>query len=359
VSLTPLLAAAALSAVLSWLIVALVRDAALRRGLLDVPNARSSHARPTPRLGGLGIMAAVLASVGAGIALGIDPGALPLLLGIAAVVGGLSLVDDLRGLPALARLAVHVAAAAAIMWAVGGFEQILIILDHLRPGSVIVGVSAAVAAGLWIVWIAGFVNAFNFMDGIDGIAGVQAAAAGVAWLAIGWFVGEPALALLGTSMAAACLGFLLHNWSPASIFMGDVGSAFLGILLATAPLAARMPRGLLVPAMLTVWPFVFDTALTLVRRAARRENLLAAHRSHLYQRLTQAGWSHGQVATLYGTLAAGGAVLALAVAIEAVGAPAAFAAVAMAGIALWGLVLRVERQQDGGTAASIADSSRA
>lgn len=356
---TILLAAAAVGAGVSWLAVALVRDFAVRRGLFDLPNERSSHARPTPRIGGLGIGAAVLASVGLGAALGVDATPLLPLLAVAAAVGGLSLIDDLRGLPALIRLAVHVGGALILVTAVGAFTEIRVAGDLLTPVSGILLLSPALGAVLTAVWITGFVNAFNFMDGIDGIAGGQAAIAGTAWMVIGWLLGEPALALLGTAIAAACLGFLLHNWPPASIFMGDVGSAFLGVLLATAPLAVRPGRGLLIPALLTVWPFVFDAALTLVRRATRRENLLAAHRSHLYQRLVQAGWSHGRVARLYGALAAGGALLAVAVAIESVGAPAAGAAAGLAAAALWTMVVRAERLQDRGTAAVIQDSSRA
>jgi Fuc2NAc and GlcNAc transferase len=281
------------------------------------------------------------------------------ILTVAVAVAGLSLIDDLRGLPALVRLAVHVAAAALLVRSIGAFTDIRVAPDPLLAISGVLVLSPALGAAITAAWIVGLVNAFNFMDGIDGIAGAQAAIAGAAWLVIGTLLGEPALALLGAAQAAACAGFLLHNWSPASIFMGDVGSAFLGILLAAAPLVVRPDRGLLIPAMLTVWPFVFDTALTIVRRASRRENLLAAHRSHLYQRLTQAGWSHGQVARLYAALAAGGALLAVAVAIESIGTPAAAAIVGIAAAALWTLVLRAERLQDRGAAADIQDSSRA
>ncbi len=359
-SLPVLLAAAALGGGLSWLLVARVRDEARRRGLLDVPNIRSSHVLPTPRLGGLGIVAAVVASIGLGLALGLDAMRLLPLLAVAAVVAGLSLIDDLRGLPALVRLVVHAAAAAVVVGGIGAFVEIRVAPDPLLSPSGGLLLSPALGAAVTAAWIVGFVNAFNFMDGIDGIAALQAVIAGLAWAAIGWLLDEPALALLGVAVAAACVGFLAHNWSPASIFMGDVGSAFLGVLLAAGALATRPPRSLLVPTVLTVWPFVFDTSLTLARRVRRRENLLAAHRSHLYQRLTQAGWSHGAVAALYGGLAAGGAALAVAVATgRGVGAPAALAAVGIAAAALWTVVLRAERLQDRGAVAVIQDSSRA
>jgi hypothetical protein len=145
--------------------------------------------------------------------------------------------------------------------------------------------------------------------------------------------------------------------------MGDVGSAFLGLLLAGAPLVTRPPHSLLIPAVLVAWPFVFDTGLTLVLRTARGENVLAAHRSHLYQRLTQAGWSHRRVATLFAALAAGGAVLAVPVATGGgVGATTALAIVGIAAASLWSLVVYVERQPQGrpaGAAGSVEGSPRA
>jgi Fuc2NAc and GlcNAc transferase len=355
-----LLAAAVLSAGVSWLVVAFVRDVALRRGLLDVPNARSSHARPTPRLGGLGLVAGVLASTGLALAFGLGLTRAVPVIGAAVAVAGLSLVDDLRGLPAVIRLVFHIAAASGVLWSVGGFDEVVVAGEPLWSGTGIAILSPALAAVVTVVWIVAFVNAFNFMDGIDGIAALQAVVAGLAWTAIGWLLDEPALALLGAAVAAAASGLLAHNWSPASIFMGDVGSAFLGILLAAAPLTTRPPRGLLIPAVLTVWPFVFDTSITLARRARRRENLFAAHRSHLYQRLTQAGWSHAAVATLYGALAAGGALLAVAVASgRAIGAPAAVISAGIAAAVLWGTVVRAERLQDRSTVPAIEDSSRA
>ena len=124
------------------------------------------------------------------------------------------------------------------------------------------------------------------MDGIDGLAGGQALVAGLAWMATGWATDQFAPAAVGAALAGAAFGFLLHNWSPARTFMGDVGSAFLGFVLATLPLLATPRRAFAVPAVLIVWPFVFDTAVTLLRRLSRRENVFAAHRTHLYQRLT-------------------------------------------------------------------------
>jgi len=139
---------------------------------------------------------------------------------------------------------------------------------------------------------------------------VQGVCAGLAWAVAGYCLGQPAVTCCGGLLAAGCAGFLVHNWSPAKIFMGDVGSAFLGFLFAVLPLlaVAGVRDGALSPAtaarlpafgVLVVWPFVGDGALTLVRRALKREPVWKAHRSHLYQRLVQTGWSHAQVSGWY------------------------------------------------------------
>jgi UDP-N-acetylmuramyl pentapeptide phosphotransferase/UDP-N-acetylglucosamine-1-phosphate transferase len=285
------LAFAAAALVLSWAGTAAVRTWALRRGVLDVPNERSSHVAPTPRGGGAAIVAVVLGGAALGGAVGIFRPAWPLL---AAGAGGLlvalvSLKDDLRPLPALIRLAAHVAAAGVL---VGGMPAAW-------------GLPAA-------FWLVGLTNAYNFMDGIDGIAGLQGAVAGSAWAAIGWLAGRPEIALLGALLAAASLGFLAHNWSPARIFMGDVGSAFLGYSFAALPLLfdATSLRSLLM-GVLVVWPFVLDSGFTLLRRLLRGENVLTAHRGHLYQRWAQSGAPHARIALAYGALSLLGAGLAV------------------------------------------------
>jgi FlaA1/EpsC-like NDP-sugar epimerase len=165
------------------------------------------------------------------------------------------------------------------------------------------------------VWIVGVTNAYNFMDGIDGIAAGQAVVAGLGWAVIGWVNGQPTVGTLGALIAATSLGFLGHNWPPARIFMGDVGSAFLGYTLAVLPLVASAgsagigPTAALMWAMLLAWPFLFDTSYTLVRRLLRGENIVTAHRSHLYQRLTAAGHTHLFVTILYVFLAIVGALV--------------------------------------------------
>ena len=151
------------------------------------------------------------------------------------------------------------------------------------------------------------------MDGIDGIAGAQALVGG------NWLDDRGAarrdradIAALSLLVAAASSGFLLHNWHPAKVFMGDAGSGFFGFLFAALPLLA--PAGsvsFVWCAVLLMWPFLFDTGFTLLRRASRFENVLAAHRSHIYQRLVITGCSHVQVTLVYAGLAMLGAVAAI------------------------------------------------
>jgi glycosyltransferase WbpL len=319
----------------TWLVAFVVGEWARRRRILDVPNARSSHVRPTPRLGGIGIAAGVVA------ALLLSPaaaGRVAIVLALGLTVSAASLLDDVRGLSARVRLLLHVAVALAAVWA-------LQVADVVAP---VAGTASAwVFAAVAVVWIVGFLNAFNFMDGIDGIAAGQALIASAGWVAIGVGIGDAAVVRLGAAVAGASIGFLALNWPPARIFMGDVGSAFLGFLLATLPLAGNEPLRLAGPALLLAWPFLFDTAFTLVRRASRGENLMEAHRSHLYQRLTRTGLSHAQVTSAYVALAAAGLPVAWLLAADRRAAAAlGLAAIAGLAAALWWVAQRREARLD-------------
>jgi len=282
-------------------------------GVLDIPNSRSSHSRATPRGGGLAILVVVFAA--GGVAAAADPGCRLRLAGVmlpALAVAAVSWLDDIRTLKNRTRFSVHLLAAAAAVWLLGPVERVslgsLCTIDLEAAGL------AAAAWPLSIVWIVGLTNAFNFMDGTDGIAGITAAACGAGLAAAGVAIGSPLVAILATAIAAGSLGFLTCNWQPARIFMGDVGSAFLGCVLAALPMAAGDSDAvaLAVPvAVAGCWPFIFDTAYTLLRRLRKRENIFEAHRSHLYQRLVIAGWSHRGVAVLYGLLASSTAAMAV------------------------------------------------
>lgn len=298
-------AVAAGALVLSCLCVAGLRRWADER-MLDIPNVRSLHTRPIPRGGGLGIVIVVLIGTWGLFFFRIlsTPfralAAFSLGGGIVAWTGWL---DDIHRLPYRIRLVVQAISSAIILIIIGYFRNITVpfVGDiHLY----------SIGIPLGLLWMMGLTNAYNFMDGIDGIAGGQALVAGLGWAIIGYMSGETFGGLIGVLLAATSLGFLFHNWPPARIFMGDVGSAFIGFTLAVLPIMAgqRDPR-FIIAGVLLVWPFIFDTSFTLVRRMINKENIFEAHRSHIYQRLVIAGYSHRFVTLIYMGLALTGAIL--------------------------------------------------
>lgn len=284
------------------------------RQLIDIPNERSSHSRPTPRGGGLPMVMITL--VGAMVALiwTDAPGTATAILSFVAgggVVAGISWLDDWRSLSNRVRFSAHLIAAVVIVVLIGSWRNVTIPLF----GTVALGWVGVLCT---LFWITGLTNAYNFMDGIDGLAGVQAVVAGLGYALLGILLLQPAILLLGVLIAAASAGFLGHNWHPARVFMGDVGSAFLGYSFAVLPLVAMsfvpdadLSARLLVVAILFVWPFLFDAGFTFLRRLINRERVWEAHRSHLYQRLVMAGYQHNQVALIYSALAAIGGALGL------------------------------------------------
>lgn len=290
--------------VASVVVTGLVRAYALHRSVLDVPNDRSSHTVPTPRGGGLAIVVAALAVIGAGAAFDLVPGRLALAVGVGG--GAIALVgwvDDHRPLSARSRLVAQFAAAGFAVWLLGGLP--VLDLGHVE---VPLGPVGAVLSVVTLVWLT---NLYNFMDGIDGLAGGEAVLVAGAGGALAAAVGAPGIAFAAWSVAAASAGFLVWNWPPARIFMGDVGSAFLGFAIGVLALASE--RGGAVPILvwlLLLGAFVFDATVTLARRALRRERLSAPHRSHAYQRLARSAASH-RTATL-ATLGVGLALAALA-----------------------------------------------
>ena len=279
-----------LALILSAVATGAVRRAALSYGVLDVPNERSSHTSATPRGGG----ASIVLVVNLGLVTLMILGRVHITLAAALIVGGLAVagigfIDDKWSVPAGLRLAVHVGAALWATECLGGLPS-LWISDHLIQ----LGWFGRVLAVLGIVWA---LNLFNFMDGIDGIAGSEAvfvlASAGFGGMVAGGGSEISAVALL---MAAASLGFLLWNWPPAKIFMGDVGSGYCGYVIGVLVLAAGHQD----PAKVWVWlilggVFFVDATVTLIRRAARGERVLDAHRSHTYQWLARRWASHRRV----------------------------------------------------------------
>lgn len=318
--------------------VGVVRRWATARGVLDLPGVRSSHERPTPRGGGLAIAAiGLVVFVIVGV-VGSRPRADTLLwlaLG-AAIVAGVSLADDLRSLPVSIRLTAHILGAFVVVIGIGALSGVGL------PSGRFLGLGW-LAVPVTVLWVVGLTNAYNFMDGIDGIAGAQAVVAGAGWLLLAG--SNPVIAVIGLVLSASSLGFLLHNWPPAKIFMGDVGSAFVGYVLAVMTIiASRNDARFALVGLLLVWPFVFDTTLTFFRRLLRHENVLAAHRSHLYQRLVIADFSHQFVTLLYAALAALGVGLArIWLSQLQLAGPIVFASLIAAGASLWGFVCWAER----------------
>jgi UDP-N-acetylmuramyl pentapeptide phosphotransferase/UDP-N-acetylglucosamine-1-phosphate transferase len=284
-----------LSGFLSYLSIALLRFWASRVLVLDIPNERSSHTRPTPKGSGLAIVMITIG--GLFVAWYLCPEwTLPVLLSYgfgAILISAVSWLDDLHSLPNHIRFAAHSLSAIAVIVVIGFFRTASIPL----VGQLNLGFLGMPIAFLWLV---GLTNAYNFMDGIDGIAGGQAVVAGLGWAILGIVTDQQFVSILGALLAATSLGFLFHNWPPARIFMGDVGSAFLGFSFAClAVIAANREPALAIAGVLLVWPFVFDTLFTFFRRLKNRENVFSAHRSHLYQRLVISGYSHRTVTLLY------------------------------------------------------------
>lgn len=256
-----------------------------RAAVLDHPNERSLHEAPTPRGGGIALIGAILLAWLALMAAGAAGPRLLAVLGGAALLAAISWVDDLRGLSPATRLLAQFAAVGLGMVALIPAGPVF--QDWLMPG-----LDVAAAALLWL-W---FVNLFNFMDGIDGLAGSEAAAIGtglVVFAGVGSGL-DPGLAALSGTAAAAALGFLVWNWAPARIFLGDVGSVPCGYLLGFLLLDVAA-RGHWKIALILPLYFLADATLTLLRRLARGELVWRAHRQHFYQRAVQRGLGHGAV----------------------------------------------------------------
>jgi UDP-N-acetylmuramyl pentapeptide phosphotransferase/UDP-N-acetylglucosamine-1-phosphate transferase len=321
-----------------------------QRQIIDMPNERSSHTRPTPRGGGL-IIVGVTLFFGAILAAALVPDSiwhvyLPFAAG-AILVASISWLDDLRSLSNSARLAAHLSGAVIAIAGLGYWRTLA--LPFL--GTVTLGWWGALITALWIV---GLTNAYNFMDGTDGIAGGQAVIGGLGWAFLGWQAGQPLVSGLGFVVACSSTGFLVHNWPPARIFMGDVGSAFLGYTLAVLPVMfgfyGKESPGAPVVGLMLVWPFVFDTTFTFIRRLFRRENVFAAHRSHLYQRISTAHSGHARVALLYSGLALVGVILAQVWSARVLdGEVTCLLALPVLFLGLWAFVVIDERRQTDGT----------
>ncbi len=278
--------------VLSYFGVSIILRLMTRYQVLDRPNERSSHSTPVPLGGGLAIALIVLAT-SAWVANEIDWKRSLIYIVSASIIAWMGWRDDVHKVPALFRLFVQSAIALISIWGMGYFKVVAVPLF----GDLQLGIVGIIITFLWIV---GLTNAYNFMDGIDGNAGGVAFSAALGWMWLSadtqkWFVFWTALAI-----AASSLGFLRHNWTPAKVFMGDVGSTFLGYTFAVLSLvsADRGGDALLIGTLL-MWIVIMDSFMTFLGRVFKRENVFTGHRLHLFQRLVSGGYKHTTISQLY------------------------------------------------------------
>ncbi len=311
----------ALLAMLSWAAVAVLRPVLIRYRVVDAPNARSSHSAPKPRGAGLGLLTVALPAWAASGLMLEAPGGTWTVLVLALALAAASFVDDVRGLPALPRFA---AQGLAVALGLAAFDAGPVFQGLLPPW-----LDGLMAGLLWL-W---FVNLFNFMDGIDGITGVETISLGLGLALIAPLAGFPAGQVLpGLVLAAAAAGFLVWNWAPSKVFLGDVGSVALGYLLGWLLLLAAA-EGQWVAALILPAYYLADATLTLLARLLRREKIWQAHKQHAYQRAVQRGWSHARTA---GWIAAGNGLLILCALAAAAGLP--WAALASASMVVFAML---------------------
>lgn len=276
-----------LAGVASWALTGFLRRYALAKNLIDIPNERSSHSVPTPRGGGIAIVMVFLAILP--VLNWFDLLSMHVLLalwGAGCAVAVTGFLDDHGHIAARWRLLVHFSAAAWGLYWLGGFPP-LTVFGYLLD----LGWLGYVSAALYIVWL---LNLYNFMDGIDGLASIEAITACCGGALMVWLVAPDSTAwMLPILLAIAVSGFLLWNFPPARIFMGDAGSGFLGIMLALLSVQAAW----IAPQLLWVWlillgVFIVDATMTLCRRVLRGEKFYEAHRSHAYQYASRVFGAH-------------------------------------------------------------------
>jgi len=267
----------------------LIRRYALKSGLLDTPNPRSSHEQAMPRGGGLSIVLTfVVVLVFVRVTMFLPENVFYALLVGSILIAGIGFLDDHRHIPALHRVFVHVAAAALFLYLLGGLPPL-----QLGAHSIDLGLAGNLFAVVFLVWLT---NLFNFMDGIDGIAAAEAIFIVAAAIVIGGAESGRYLLLLEIALLASCIGFLIWNWPPARIFMGDVGSGFLGLALGMLAIISTDLK------VLPLWTwlilagiFIVDATITVIRRMISGKEWYTAHRSHAYQRAARRYKSHKRV----------------------------------------------------------------
>jgi len=311
---------------------------AQRVGVVDIPNKRSSHSLPTPRVGGVPMVTAATLAFGGWVLLSAGGAnvqrGLPYTFLFALGMFLLGFYDDLRKLSPLFRFLVQFVSAlllliflAPLLPDVSLWEWVLPKWAWVAPGA------------FWVVWM---LNLYNFMDGIDGLAGGEAAvASSFFFLVFAWY-GQSGWAVANLVVAAASMGFLVHNWPPARIFMGDGGSAFLGAFYGMQSVVAALSTPVPFPVLVLPFAnFILDTTFTLFRRLIRREKWYQAHRSHFYQRMTDLGMTHRKVTSIellvvVASCAAAAACIPSGPAVRIASVVSVTAGIACGGLWVWG-----------------------
>lgn len=262
-------------------------------GLIDIPNARSSHSKPTPTGGGVGIVLGILAVFGVLFLTGALKPEIKHLIVMAGflAVALIGFYSDRFNLSTLKRIIFQSIIAGIMIWLVG------------RPTELVIG-SFIIPLGYFgimfgLIWIVGVTNFYNFMDGIDGLAAMQGIIAGIGIAIFGVILNDKFLISMGLVLSGATAGFLVLNFPPAKIFMGDSGSYPIGFYIASY---ALINGQLLIPIAMVLGVFIFDPIITLIRRISKGEEWYKAHRSHFYQRAIKLGYSHLQVTSVVSLL---------------------------------------------------------
>lgn len=293
-----LVIAGTLAAVLCAALTPLAGSIARRVGAIDKPDARRVHKRPTPRMGGLAlfvsftVVALAARWIAPGLFAGQDNQALAIMAG-AAIIVALGIYDDVVGAAALPKLGVQIVVALILYY--GGLRLDQISWPFIEGGRITLGYWGI---PITLLWIAGLMNAVNLIDGLDGLCSGICAISSVVLVAILMGFDRSMFLLIPAITAGVCVGFLFHNYSPASIFLGDTGSLLLGYLLACTTLTSGTKSTavltMLIPMLCIAVPIV-DTAMAIIRRTSRGRNPFSPDKEHLHHRLLGLGLSSKRV----------------------------------------------------------------
>lgn len=278
----------------------LYRRWSLRSGTLALPNERSSHQKPTPAGAGIVFVIIILVFLIVGSLSG-TLHILPAYLAGAVAVAAVSWLDDRRGVSFVWRFLVHAVAAAGV----AATADLSKFFASGLPDIPLIGFVAMAAVFCWIVWL---ISVFNFVDGIDGLVGLLSVIAAAGWLVFADIAGSGSVRAASILIFASTAAFLVHNWQPARVFMGDTGSTFLGFTFAVLPfIETQQTRNIgswpLLFGVAAVWVPLFDMSFTSLRRTLARQPLWVPSREHIYQQFVIAGWRHSTVSIAYGVIA--------------------------------------------------------